>query len=109
MMGADRVIMTGLPLSILWYCFCMKKLWFRRKLYGWGWVPTSWEGWVVTIAYVTGLVLIFRDVDSRQHSVSDTLLNFDFWFVILTSILLVICYWKGETPRWQWGRRRDSV
>ncbi|MCX6717702.1 MAG: hypothetical protein NTU76_03445 [Candidatus Taylorbacteria bacterium] len=27
----------------------MSKLWFKRKTYGWGWVPSSWEGWFVVI------------------------------------------------------------
>ena len=27
--------------------------WFRRKRFGWGWTPISWEGWVVTLL-VTG-------------------------------------------------------
>ena len=22
-----------------------QKLWFKAKLYGWGWYPCSWEGW----------------------------------------------------------------
>ena len=21
--------------------------WFKRKLYGWGWVPVKWQGWLV--------------------------------------------------------------
>ena len=27
----------------------MKKgnLWFRRKKYGWGWTPSTWQGWTV--------------------------------------------------------------
>lgn len=24
-----------------------KHLWFKRKLYGWGWVPVRWQGWLV--------------------------------------------------------------
>ena len=24
--------------------------WFRRKTFGYGWTPASWEGWVATLA-----------------------------------------------------------
>jgi hypothetical protein len=23
--------------------------WFRRKRLGWGWTPSSWQGWAVTL------------------------------------------------------------
>jgi len=26
-----------------------KKYWFKRKLYGWGWVPVRWQGWFVVL------------------------------------------------------------
>jgi len=29
-----------------------KTAWFGPRRYGWGWSPSSWQGWVVTIAFV---------------------------------------------------------
>jgi hypothetical protein len=26
--------------------------WFRAKAYGYGWVPASWQGWLVTMAFM---------------------------------------------------------
>ncbi len=30
--------------------------WFKRKLYGWGWTPAKWQGWVVVLAFVIFLL-----------------------------------------------------
>lgn len=81
-----------------------KKLWFRAKRYGWGWTPTSWEGWLIMIVYILFLMHTFRTTDAIQHSGSDTLISFAPRFIIATVILLVICYSKGEKPGWQWGK-----
>ena len=26
--------------------------WFKRKLYGWGWTPATWQGWFAIGVYV---------------------------------------------------------
>ncbi len=80
-----------------------KKMWFKSKRYGWGWTPASWEGWSVMLVYVLGLLYIFKSIDGVSHSVSDTLITNIVPFVILTSILIGICYLTGEKPRFRWG------
>ena len=80
-----------------------EELWFKRKLYGWGWTPARWQGWVVILVYVILFVKIFTGIDKNSHSVSDTLINMALPFLVSTTILLFICYKTGEKPRWQWG------
>lgn len=43
-----------------------KKLWFKRKLYGWGWTPVKWQGWLTIIIYIA---LIFILVSNREESI----------------------------------------
>ena len=85
-----------------------KKIWFKRKRYGWGWTPTSWEGWLVLLFYLVAMLYDFRNIDSVQHSGSGTLINFAPRFVILTIILIAICYYKGESPKWTWGNKNKN-
>ncbi|HET9920201.1 MAG TPA: hypothetical protein VFQ30_10205 [Ktedonobacteraceae bacterium] len=49
----------------------MKTRWFRE----WGWVyyPVSWHGVVLVLLVLAFCVQVFLAVDSRSHSVSDTL------------------------------------
>ena len=84
-----------------------EKYWFKRKLYGWGWTPARWQGWAVIGVYVVALVKIFKDVDKGSHSGSDTLIGVFVPFIVLTIILILICYKTGEKPRWQWGERKE--
>jgi len=81
----------------------INKLWFKAKMYGWGWVPVSWEGWTIMISYLIAITLNFKNIDAGSHSGSDTLINFAIPFIINTIFLLIICYTHGEKPRWRWG------
>ena len=88
-----------------------KGLWFKRKLYGWGWVPVRWQGWAVILIYL-GLILTL--VLNREESIPgnpDSGSNFlvlGLPIIILTALLIYICYKKGERPRWQWGLRKED-
>ena len=75
----------------------MKKLWFRRKIYGLGWYPVTWEGWVTILIWV---ILFTFGVVAIDHEWLKNLIV----IILMTGILIWICYKKGEKPKWQWGR-----
>lgn len=80
--------------------------WFKAKLYGWGWTPAKWQGWVVILVYIT---LILTLVFTREDSIpgnpdsGSNFLTLALPIIVLTILLITICYKKGEKPRWQWG------
>jgi len=82
--------------------------WFKRKLFGWGWTPARWQGFVVVLIYVVALIYIFTRVDRSSHSVSDTLFGIFVPFVFVTLVLIGIGYWKGERPKWMWGLPKNN-
>ena len=74
------------------------RAWFAAKTYGWGWgLPLRWQGWVsmtvFLLALIAGSPLAARHVE---------------WFIaysmVLSAALAALCYWKGEAPRWRWGK-----
>lgn len=77
--------------------------WFKRKLYGWGWTPVTWQGWTVIALY---LVLVFTFAMTIDESSPPREMVFTFWLpvAVLTTLLIRIAYRKGEPPRWQWGK-----
>ena len=75
------------------------KIWFSAKKYGWGWgLPMTWEGWMVLIAYI--FVTLFL---VSWHPPSRSIGKFLLATVLPTVVLIAICYFKGEKPRWRWG------
>ena len=86
--------------------------WFKRKVFGWGWIPAKWQGWAVTLGYI---VLITTLVLTREESIPgnpDSGSNFlvlALPIIILTILLIVIAYKKGEKPRWQWGLSKEKT
>jgi uncharacterized membrane protein YhaH (DUF805 family) len=75
----------------------MTKIWFKRKTFGWGWYPSTWQGWTVLAVWVALFVFSVLKMDHEW------LKNILFIFII-TAVLIWICYKKGEKPRWSWGR-----
>ena len=82
--------------------------WFKRKLYGWGWTPATWQGWLVLLVFLVLVTLHASRVDSNSPSVSDTLINFIPQTIILVALLIYICWETGEKPRWQWGNTKKE-
>lgn len=81
--------------------------WFKRKLYGWGWTPVKWQGWAVVLAFIAVMFLnVYRiNLQSPPQTIP---LNFLWQNLILVIILIIICYKKGEKPRWQWGEKKEK-
>lgn len=85
----------------------MEKLWFKRKTYGWGWTPVTWQGWSLTLLYVV-LLLAFALTLDNSSPVREVVFMFILPTTFLTITLIRICYWKGEKPKWQWGNKNPA-
>ncbi len=86
-----------------------KKYWFKRKRFGLGLYPASWQGWLSLGVLIVLAILNFHRIDATSHSASDTLRPVTLETVVLVLVFIGIAYWKGEKPlRWQWGKKEDS-
>ncbi len=68
----------------------MKLDWFRRS--GIMFIPVSVTGGIISGAGIAYAIYSFIDIDSRSHSVSDTLMNFVFRLVIIYAVYSIIGY-----------------
>ncbi len=84
-----------------------KKKWFKRKLYGYGWYPVSWQGWLSLLIFIGFNYWNFMRAN-LQHSWSDFLMNFIPPFIVTLVILIYLAIVKGEKARWQWGKRIED-
>jgi preprotein translocase subunit YajC len=81
----------------------------KAKLYGWGWIPAKWQGWLVIFIYIfliTILFIIREDSIPGDPDSGSNFLVFGLPIILLTALLIFICYKKGEKPRWQWGIKK---
>ncbi len=76
-----------------------KRYWFPTKTYGWGWgFPTTWQGRAVLAVYVGALLVLFFRVPPHLDFG-----RYILYFCALTAVYVVVCWLKGEPPRWRWG------
>ena len=84
-----------------------QEYWFKRKLYGWGWYPSAWQGWLTLIIFTILITLNSIHTDFSSKEAQGAALNFIFQTTFLVTVLIAICFLKGETPRWLWGKRKN--
>jgi uncharacterized membrane protein YhaH (DUF805 family) len=78
--------------------------WFPAKRYGWGWgVPATWQGWLVVACYVALVGAGIIEIDASSQPAW-----FMLYLVVLTALLVTVCWITGEPPRWRWGARDDD-
>lgn len=73
--------------------------WFPAKRFGWGWgPPVTWQGWVVLIVWFAAFALGLRLL--RPFHLAAGLA----YVTAMSALLVIVCYLKGEPPRWRWGK-----
>ena len=70
---------------------------FHRK--GILFIPVSFIGWLILAAALACSVYLFIDIDSRSHSVSDTLINFVFNALIVAIIYSIIAFFTSSREK----------
>lgn len=77
--------------------------WFKRKLYGYGWTPARKEGWIILFIY---LVLVLGTIIYAQTNIVPP--KEVIGLVLISTIsFIVICWKKGESLKWQWGKSKE--
>ncbi len=81
------------------------RYWFYAKRYGYGWgLPATWEGWVVFVGY---LAAVFGGLD--VYPPDRAMGQYVAYLTVLSLLLMIVCYAKGEPARWRWGDRPETA
>jgi len=76
--------------------------WFVPKLFGWGAVPVTWQGWLATLVFVGLAVLIGSTAEHRSPM----------WLALLVPVALVFLWlsWAKTDGgwHWHWGRNGEE-
>ncbi|MDE3182049.1 MAG: hypothetical protein KGM16_01410 [Bacteroidota bacterium] len=68
--------------------------WFKRI--GIFFLPKVLVGWIILLVAIAYAVYQFIDIDSRSHSVSDTLINFFFMLLIIGAVYSLIAFFTSR-------------
>jgi hypothetical protein len=75
----------------------MKLNWFKRN--GLFFIPVSVAGWIIFVGGIAFSIYSFIDIDSRSHSVSDTLRNFVFMLLIIGAVYSLIGFLTSSSKK----------
>lgn len=84
----------------------MQNKWFKRKTYGWGWTPATWQGWLVLALFLVLELLNAWRLAHLNYPTEQFVVVYVVETLLLVTVLLVVVYCTGEKPRWQWGRKQ---
>jgi cation transport ATPase len=84
---AWRIFSFGMKLSPALPLITSKDLMILFRRFGLFFLPVHWAGWLLTLAAIGYTVWSFIDIDSRSHSVSDTLMN-----TVFTALIAAVAY-----------------
>jgi hypothetical protein len=86
----------------------MKKLWFKRRRFGYGWTPVTWQGWLTIAVFLlvvfAGLLLIPAN---SKTPVIDMFIYLAFVALAILGLVYVATK-KGPSPKWRWGKKHDD-
>ncbi len=82
------------------------KYWFKTKLYGAGFCPISWEGWLAT-AILLGAVFLSAHLRGITNEEVLTKEGFGFLFDLIVLLTTATFIFKSKTKGklgWRWGK-----
>jgi hypothetical protein len=87
----------------------MSTYWFKPKKYGYGAMPTTWQGWALTLATVLAMVAVslYLRLTERSDWALGAMLAFD--AVALAFLAIVSRYKTDGKWRWRWGNRTETT
>ena len=83
-----------------------KTNWFRRRSYGYGWRPITWQGWLVTLLTIVSILCSGAFV--KQFPTNLVAIYSIIQIFISVIVLIFVCVASGPTPTWQWGHPTEQ-
>lgn len=86
-----------------------KNYWFKRRRYGYGWVPVTWQGWTVLAVWLAGVIAATIWVsDIPKNTFQAEVVYFLLFVGASTAVLVFLSYKKGPSPKWRWGKSKQD-
>lgn len=88
-----------------------KKYWFKRKRYGWGWMPVTIQGWALILVHVSFMIglwfLLFDGVEKGEEEIGLVMLYLGI-VTLATANMILITKAKSPPGKWRWGKEESD-
>ncbi len=82
------------------------KLWFKRRRYGWGWTPVSWQGWLSVAIFVAIVISSLFTLPMKPNEPTPGQILLLFMYIAGAGLILIgISFMKGPMPKFRWGKK----
>lgn len=86
-----------------------EKYWFKRRRYGYGWTPVTWQGWTAITFY---LLLVALGALALSQAPPEMLFIeagiYAISVVVGAAVLLIVSSKKGPKAKWRWGKTKND-
>jgi len=80
--------------------------WFKRKRYGWGWTPVTWQGWTLVVCLV--VVVVVAAIGLGDHPSTAALAAYFVFVTLAVAAVILLSIAKGPRRRGRWGRSPED-
>jgi hypothetical protein len=81
--------------------------WFKNKMYGFGWVPVMWQGWLTLAIFLIFVIWQAIVFGATANDSADAILFISNIFLSI-AVMFLICHIKGEKLTWRWGLSKEE-
>lgn len=85
-----------------------EKYWFKRRRYGYGWTPVTWQGWTVVISWLLFIIVMSIVVLDDAEETPEVIWSYLALVALSIVPLILLSYLKGPSPKWRWGKKEDD-
>jgi hypothetical protein len=83
-----------------------QKLWFKRRRYGWGWTPVTWQGWLCIVVFLAIVISSSFTLPMKPNEpTSGQILVFLMYVAGAVLALIGVSFMKGPLPKFRWGKK----
>ena len=80
------------------------RYWFKRRRYGYGWTPATWQGWTLLGVLIVLVLLPIPFLPGGDDDAGPDPWGYLFYVFVVVAVFILAALKKGPTPHWRWGR-----
>ena len=84
----------------------LPKLWFKRRRYGWGWTPVTWQGWLAVTLFAAVVISSAFTLPLKPNEPTTGQIIVFLMYVAGAGLTLIgVSIMKGPSPKFRWGKK----